>query len=98
MALIRVFSPSSTHSEDAFLSRGCQLYYSTGSLGSVVLSMTSFHGRGFFPGGIGLDDPLTMLAAIEAFVDLSTPCPAQPPLFDARHLDPFDLYPAPVLQ
>jgi hypothetical protein len=32
--------------------------------------MTSFHGRGFFPGGIGLDDPLTVLAAIEAFVGL----------------------------
>lgn len=39
-------------------------------LGSVVFSMTSFHGRGFFPGGIGLDDPLTVLAAIEAFVGL----------------------------
>lgn len=35
-----------------------------------VLSMTSFHGRGFFPGGIGLDDPLTVLAALEAFVGL----------------------------
>jgi hypothetical protein len=32
--------------------------------------MTSFHGRGFFPGGIKLDDPLTVLAAIEAFVGL----------------------------
>jgi len=30
--------------------------------------MTSFHGRGFFPGGIQLDDPLTVLAALEAFV------------------------------
>lgn len=39
-------------------------------LGAVVLSMTSFHGRGFFPGGIGLDDPLTVLAALEAFVGL----------------------------
>ena len=39
-------------------------------LGSVVFSMTSFHGRGFFPGGIGLDDPLTVLAALEAFVGL----------------------------
>lgn len=39
-------------------------------LGSFVFSMTSFHGRGFFPGGIGLDDPLTVLAAIEAFVGL----------------------------
>jgi uncharacterized protein YjbI with pentapeptide repeats len=39
-------------------------------LGSVVFSMTSFHGRGFFPGGIKLDDPLTVLAALEAFVGL----------------------------
>lgn len=39
-------------------------------LGSVVFSMTSFHGRGFFPGGIGLDDPLTAVAAFEAFVGL----------------------------
>ena len=39
-------------------------------VGSFVFSMTSFHGRGFFPGGIALDDPLTILAAIEAFVGL----------------------------
>ncbi len=39
-------------------------------LGSLVFSMTSFHGRGFFPGGITLDDPLTVLAALEAFVGL----------------------------
>lgn len=39
-------------------------------LGSFVFSMTSFHGRGFFPGGITLNDPLTVLAAIEAFVGL----------------------------
>ena len=39
-------------------------------LGSFVFSMTSFHGRGFFPGGIKLDDPLTVLAALEAFVGL----------------------------
>jgi uncharacterized protein YjbI with pentapeptide repeats len=39
-------------------------------LGSVVFSMTSFHGRGFFPGGIALDDPLTVLAAFEAFIGL----------------------------
>jgi hypothetical protein len=39
-------------------------------LGSIVFSMTSFHGRGFFPGGIGLADPLTVLAALEAFVGL----------------------------
>lgn len=39
-------------------------------LGAFVFSMTSFHGRGFFPGGIGLDDPLTVVAALEAFVGL----------------------------
>jgi len=30
----------------------------------------SFLGRGFFPGGIGLDDPLTVVAAFEAFIGL----------------------------
>jgi hypothetical protein len=40
-------------------------------LSSVVFSMTSFHGRGFFPGSsITLDDPLTVLAALEAFIGL----------------------------
>jgi hypothetical protein len=39
-------------------------------LGSFVFSMTSFHGRGFFPGGIKLDDPLTVVAALEALVGL----------------------------
>jgi hypothetical protein len=39
-------------------------------LGAFVFSMTSFHGRGFFPGGIALDDPITVLAAFEAFVGL----------------------------
>jgi uncharacterized protein YjbI with pentapeptide repeats len=39
-------------------------------LGSFVFSMTSFHGRGFFPGGIALDDPLTVVAAFEAFIGL----------------------------
>jgi uncharacterized protein YjbI with pentapeptide repeats len=39
-------------------------------LGAFVFSMTSFHGRGFFPGGIALDDPITVLAALEAFVGL----------------------------
>jgi hypothetical protein len=32
--------------------------------------MTSFHGRGFFPGGVSLEEPLTKLAALEAFVGL----------------------------
>jgi hypothetical protein len=39
-------------------------------LGAFVLSMTSFHGRGFFPGSIAVDDPLTVVAAFEALVGL----------------------------
>ncbi len=44
-------------------------------LGSLVFSITSFHGRGFFPGGspghsVTLDDPLTVMAAMEAVVGL----------------------------
>ena len=40
-------------------------------LGALVFSMTSFHGRGFFPGGgIRLDDPITVLAASEGVVGL----------------------------
>lgn len=40
-------------------------------LEAIVFSMTSFHGRGFSPGeNIGLSSPLTVLAAIEAFVGL----------------------------
>ena len=37
---------------------------------ALVFSVTSFHGRGFFPGGIALDDPITVLAAFEAFTGL----------------------------
>jgi len=40
-------------------------------LGALVFSITSFHGRGFFPGGIRLDDPITALAAFEAVVGLT---------------------------
>jgi uncharacterized protein YjbI with pentapeptide repeats len=39
-------------------------------VGALVFSVTSFHGRGFFPGGLRLDDPITILAASEAFVGL----------------------------
>src|SRR5262249_39851094 len=35
---------------------------------AVVFSLTSFHGRGFFPGGLKLDDPVTVLAAGEAII------------------------------
>ena len=40
-------------------------------LGSFIFSLTSFHGRGFFPGGIILDDPITMFAAFEAVIGLA---------------------------
>lgn len=43
---------------------------SLSGLDALVLSMTSFHGRGFFPGGIPLGNPFTLVAAIEAFVGL----------------------------
>jgi hypothetical protein len=39
-------------------------------LAALIFSITSFHGRGFFPGGIPLDDPLTVLAAAEAMIGL----------------------------
>ncbi len=38
---------------------------------ALVFSITSFHGRGFFPGGIPLDDPITVTAALEAIVGLT---------------------------
>ena len=38
---------------------------------ALVFSVTSFHGRGFFPGGIRLDDPITIMAAIEAIIGLT---------------------------
>jgi hypothetical protein len=42
----------------------------TSPLSAPVFSETSFHGRGFFPGGLALDDPLTILAALEAVIGL----------------------------
>ena len=40
-------------------------------LDAIIFSVTSFHGRGFSPGeNIGLSNPLTIFAAIEAFVGL----------------------------
>jgi uncharacterized protein YjbI with pentapeptide repeats len=39
-------------------------------LEALVFSLTSFHGRGFFPGGLHLDDPVTVLAAGEAVLGL----------------------------
>lgn len=38
--------------------------------GALVFSLTSFHGRGFFPGGVSIESPVTQLAATEALVGL----------------------------
>jgi hypothetical protein len=39
--------------------------------GAIVFSLTSFHGRGFAPGGsLSPDNPLTTLAAVEAVIGL----------------------------
>jgi hypothetical protein len=41
------------------------------SVSALVFSVTSFHGRGFFPGGgLALDDPITILAALEAIIGM----------------------------
>jgi hypothetical protein len=37
---------------------------------AIVISMTAFHGRGFFPEQFKPGDPQAMVAAIEAFVGL----------------------------
>lgn len=37
---------------------------------AAVFSITSFHGRGFFPGALKLDDPVTVLATVEAIFGL----------------------------
>jgi uncharacterized protein YjbI with pentapeptide repeats len=37
---------------------------------AIVISMTAFHGRGFFPEQFQPDDPQALVAAIEAFVGL----------------------------
>jgi uncharacterized protein YjbI with pentapeptide repeats len=39
-------------------------------IGALTFSITSFHGRGFFPGGVSLDDPITQVAAVEAVLGL----------------------------
>ena len=53
------------------------MYYALGGghdfatpLGAVVFSLTSFHGRGFFPGTLSLEDPVTVLASVEAVIGL----------------------------
>jgi uncharacterized protein YjbI with pentapeptide repeats len=37
---------------------------------ALVLSLSSFHGRGFFPSQIGLGDPLAIIASFEAVIGL----------------------------
>ncbi len=55
----------------AYFLRGPGVGLHLSPLEAVVFSMTSFHGRGFSPGqNIGLSSPMTVLAAIEAFVGL----------------------------
>ena len=39
-------------------------------IGALTFSVTSFHGRGFFPGGVSLDNPITQIAALEAVLGL----------------------------
>lgn len=39
-------------------------------VGAVALSITSFHGRGFFPGTVTPGDPVTVAAAVEAIAGL----------------------------
>jgi hypothetical protein len=39
-------------------------------IGAFVFSITSFHGRGFFPAGNIYDDPLTIIASIQAVLGL----------------------------
>ena len=49
---------------------GQTVHPSFSPLAALVFSITSFHGRGFFPGGIPLDNPITVLAALEAIMGL----------------------------
>jgi uncharacterized protein YjbI with pentapeptide repeats len=37
---------------------------------AIVLSISSFHGRGLFPSGLSLGDPVAILAALEAIIGL----------------------------
>jgi len=37
---------------------------------ALVLSVSSFHGRGLFPTGLSLGDPIAILAAFEAIIGL----------------------------
>ena len=55
----------------AYFGLGLQVGQPFSPLGSVVFSVTSFHGRGFFPGEpLTLENPVTVLAAAEAVIGL----------------------------
>ena len=54
----------------AYYLLGASFKPSLSLVNALGLSMTSFHGRGFFPGVTQLNDTLTILASIEAFVGL----------------------------
>ncbi len=54
----------------AFLRLGGTVHPALSPLAALIFSITSFHGRGFFPGGVALDNPLTVVAALEAIVGL----------------------------
>jgi uncharacterized protein YjbI with pentapeptide repeats len=55
----------------AFYLLGPTAKLSLSPLDAIIFSLISFHGRGFSPGeNIGLSNPLTIFAAIEAFVGL----------------------------
>lgn len=54
----------------AYYAVGGAIHSPLSLVGAAVFSVTSFHGRGFFPGGVALDSPLTVMAALEAFAGL----------------------------
>jgi hypothetical protein len=54
----------------AYYLLGASFKPSLSLVNALGLSMTSFHGRGFFPGVTQLNDTLTILASVEAFVGL----------------------------
>jgi uncharacterized protein YjbI with pentapeptide repeats len=53
-----------------YLRLGGSVHPALSPLAALIFSITSFHGRGFFPGGVALDNPLTVVAAAEAIVGL----------------------------
>ena len=54
----------------AYAILGHSIHPTISPLGALIFSVTSFHRRGLFPGGIPLDDPITILAATETVIGL----------------------------